>query len=62
MRSLLHVQAAYCEFLQAEKTYKLAVELIVKLEAKRYHYNYAALYTEFSVFFYMKGKYDEAYR
>ncbi|XP_034174951.1 protein interacting with APP tail-1 isoform X1 [Osmia lignaria lignaria] len=61
-RGLLHVQAAYCEFLQAEKTYKLAVELIEKLEAKRYHYNYAALYTEFSVFFYMKGKYDEAYR
>ncbi|XP_076393487.1 protein interacting with APP tail-1 isoform X1 [Megachile rotundata] len=61
-RSLLHVQAAYCEFLRAEKTYELAVELIDKLKAKGYRYNCAALYTEFSVFFYMKGKYDEAYR
>ncbi|KAF3422649.1 hypothetical protein E2986_10084 [Frieseomelitta varia] len=62
-RKLLHVQAAYCEFLQAAKTHQLAVELIEQLKKAGYNdYNYAAIYTEFSILFYMKSEYDEAYR
>lgn len=60
---MLHVQAAYCEFLQAAKTHQLAIELIERLKEAGYNdYNYAAIYTEFSILFYMKSEYDEAYR
>ncbi|XP_071872684.1 protein interacting with APP tail-1 isoform X1 [Bombus fervidus] len=62
-RKLLHVQAAYCEFLQAAKTHQLAMELIERLKKAGYNdYNYAAIYTEFSILFYMKSEYNEAYR
>ncbi|CAL7941129.1 unnamed protein product [Xylocopa violacea] len=62
-RRLLHVQAAYCVFAQAAETHQLAVELIDRLKEAGYNdYNFSAVYTEFSKFFYMKSEYDEAYR
>lgn len=62
-RKLLHVQAAYCVFSQASKTYQLAVDLLTQIKDAGYkYYNCAAIYTEFSILFYMKSEYDEAYR
>lgn len=60
-RRLLHVQTTYCVFLQAAETHRLALELIQLLKEAG-DYNFAAIYTEFSNFFFMKSEYDEAYR
>ncbi|XP_012529899.1 amyloid protein-binding protein 2 [Monomorium pharaonis] len=60
---LLHAQAAYCDFEGATETYKLAMEMIEKLKSKQYNSsNHAALFAEFSVLFYIRSEYDEAYR
>ncbi|XP_011158266.1 amyloid protein-binding protein 2 [Solenopsis invicta] len=59
---LLHAQAAYCDFDGAAETHKLAMEIIKKLEWMQYNSNHAALFAEFSVLFYIRSEYDEAYR
>ncbi|EZA53347.1 hypothetical protein DMN91_004654 [Ooceraea biroi] len=60
---LLHAQAAYCAFDGAAETHQLAIEMIKRL--KEAHYddsNHAALFTEFSVLFFIRSEYDQAYR
>nr|XP_033342833.1 amyloid protein-binding protein 2 isoform X1 [Megalopta genalis]XP_033342834.1 amyloid protein-binding protein 2 isoform X1 [Megalopta genalis] len=59
---LLHVQAAYCLFENATKTLIQAMDLVKRLKQAEFECNFAALYTEFSVLYYMKDMYDEAYR
>ncbi|KAL0122087.1 hypothetical protein PUN28_007095 [Cardiocondyla obscurior] len=60
---LLHAQAAYCDFDGAAETHQLALETIEKLKSKQYNNsNHAALFAEFSVLFYIRSEYDEAYR
>ncbi|XP_011699990.1 PREDICTED: amyloid protein-binding protein 2 [Wasmannia auropunctata] len=59
---LLHAQAAYCHFDGAAETHQLALEMIEKLKSSPYDSNHAALFAEFSVLFYIRSEYDEAYR
>ncbi|XP_011860542.1 PREDICTED: amyloid protein-binding protein 2-like [Vollenhovia emeryi] len=60
---LLHAQAAYCDFAGAKETYILAMEMIEKLKSKQYNNsNHAALFAEFSVLYYIRSEYNEAYR
>ncbi|XP_011645034.1 amyloid protein-binding protein 2 [Pogonomyrmex barbatus] len=60
---LLHAQAAYCDFEGAAETHQLALEMIEKLKSMQYNNsNHAALYAEFSVLFYIRSEYDEAYK
>lgn len=60
---LLHAQAAYCEFRGAAETRELAVEMVDKLKkAGCDGANHAALYAEFSVLFFVRSEYDQAYR
>ncbi|XP_076168325.1 protein interacting with APP tail-1 isoform X2 [Ptiloglossa arizonensis] len=62
-RRLLHVQAAYCAFEYATDTQLLALEMVKQLkEAEFNECNYAALYVEFSMLYYMKSEYDHSYR
>lgn len=63
MFRLLHVQAAYCAFEYATDTQLLALEMVKQLkEAEFNECNYAALYVEFSMLYYMKSEYDHSYR
>lgn len=60
---LLHAQAAYCAFEGAAKTYELALETVDKLNDAGYKdTNHAALYAEFSVLFFIRSEYDQAYK
>ncbi|XP_034949650.1 amyloid protein-binding protein 2 [Chelonus insularis] len=60
---LLHAQAASCAFKAAAETYELALETIKKLQDAGYRdYNHAALYAEFSVLFFLRSEYDQAYK
>ncbi|EFN75236.1 amyloid protein-binding protein 2 [Harpegnathos saltator] len=60
---LLHAQAAYCAFRGAAKTHELAVEMIEQLKNVGYYdSNHAALFAEFSVLFFIRSEYDQAYR
>ncbi|XP_012259269.2 amyloid protein-binding protein 2 [Athalia rosae] len=60
---LLHAQAAYCEFRGAAETRELAVEIVEKLKlAGCDGTNHAALYAEFSVLYFIRSEYDQAYR
>ncbi|KAI4494238.1 hypothetical protein M0802_009107 [Mischocyttarus mexicanus] len=60
---LLHAQAAYYTFRGAAETHELALNIIQQLRCGGYtDNNYAALYGEFSVLFFIKSEYDEAYR
>ncbi|XP_072757625.1 amyloid protein-binding protein 2 [Anoplolepis gracilipes] len=60
---LLHAQAAYCAFDNAAETHQLAKDMIKQLEDANYHtINHAALYAEFSVLFFIRSEYDNAYR
>ncbi|KZC14496.1 Amyloid protein-binding protein 2 [Dufourea novaeangliae] len=61
-RRLLHVQAAYCLFQCAADTQKFAMEIVKQLKEAEFDCNYAALCSEFSVLYYMRSEYDEAYR
>ncbi|XP_078046747.1 protein interacting with APP tail-1 isoform X2 [Augochlora pura] len=58
---LLHVQAAYCLFKNTTKTYMQAMNFMKQLKEAKFECNFASLYTEFSVLYYMKHIYDEAY-
>lgn len=60
---LLHAQAVYCKFEGAAETYELALCLIEQLKKADYTaVNHAALYTEFSVLFFMRSEYHDSYR
>ncbi|XP_015112577.1 amyloid protein-binding protein 2 [Diachasma alloeum] len=60
---LLHAQAAYCAFRGAAETHELALATVKKLEAIGYKdCSHAALYAEFSVLFFIRSEYDQAYR
>ncbi|XP_046740458.1 amyloid protein-binding protein 2 [Diprion similis] len=60
---LLHAQATYCEFRGAAETRELAVKVVAKLKEAGYDgVNHAALYAEFSVLFFNRSEYDQAYR
>ncbi|XP_014608816.1 PREDICTED: amyloid protein-binding protein 2 isoform X1 [Polistes canadensis] len=60
---LLHAQAAYYTFHGAAETYELALNIIQQLRCGGYtDNNYAALYGEFSVLFFIRSEYDEAYK
>ncbi|KAH0562793.1 amyloid protein-binding protein 2 [Cotesia glomerata] len=59
---LLRAQAAYCAFKDAAETHELALYTIKKLQDAGYKdFNHAALYAEFSVFFFMRSEYNQAY-
>ena len=58
---LLHVQNAYSCFVDAEKTRKEAEYYIEKLRAHSSEPNLAGLYTEYSIFYFIKCQYDNAY-
>lgn len=57
----LHVQSIFYLFEAAEESYKLCVDLMNKLEAQEPSINFAALYSNFSVYFYCKSEYDMAF-
>ncbi|XP_063990114.1 amyloid protein-binding protein 2 [Diachasmimorpha longicaudata] len=60
---LLHAQTAYCSFRGAAETHELALATVKKLEVAGYKdFSHAALYAEFSVLFFIRGEYDQAYR
>lgn len=60
---LLHSQASYCSFIGAAETHKLALNTIKKLQDLSYKdCSHAALYTEFSVLFFIRSEYDLAYK
>ncbi|KAL2719456.1 amyloid protein-binding protein 2 isoform X1, partial [Vespula squamosa] len=60
---LLHAQAAYYTFRGAAETHQLAMNIIQQLRCGGYtSNNYAALYGEFSVLFFIRSEYDEAYK
>ena len=60
---LLHAQASYCSFVKAAETYELALSTIQKLNTAGYtDVNHAALYAEFSVLFFIRSEYDQAYK
>lgn len=60
---LLHAQASFCAFDGAAETHRLAIEMIDKLKHTQYSdCNHAALFAEFSVLFFIRSEYDEAYR
>ncbi|XP_029169791.1 amyloid protein-binding protein 2 [Nylanderia fulva] len=60
---LLHAQAAYCTFVGAADTHQLAIEMIEQLKKAQYNNsNHAALFAEFSVLFFIRSEYDQAYR
>lgn len=60
---LLHAQAAYCAFDGAAETHQLAIEMIEQLKNAQYNNsNHAALFAEFSVLFFIRSEYDQAYR
>ncbi|XP_020292274.1 amyloid protein-binding protein 2 [Pseudomyrmex gracilis] len=60
---LLHAQASFCAFDGAAETHRLAIEMIDKLKHTQYSAcNHAALFAEFSVLFFIRSEYDEAYR
>ncbi|XP_057325165.1 amyloid protein-binding protein 2 [Microplitis mediator] len=60
---LLRAQAAYCAFKDAKETHELALSTVEKLQYAGYEdCNHAALYAEFSVLFFMRSEYDQAYR
>ncbi|KAF7990452.1 hypothetical protein HCN44_000257 [Aphidius gifuensis] len=60
---LLHSQAAYCSFYGAAETHILALDTAKKLENVLYKdCSHAALYSEFSVLFFIRSEYDNAYK
>ncbi|XP_012282541.1 amyloid protein-binding protein 2 [Orussus abietinus] len=60
---LLHTQSAYCELDRAAETYKLALLMISRLTNEGYtDVNHAGLYTEFSVLFFIRSEFNEAYK
>lgn len=60
---MLHAQAAYCAFDGAAETHQLAIEMIEQLKNAQYNNsNHAALFAEFSVLFFIRSEYDQAYR
>ncbi|XP_043680411.1 amyloid protein-binding protein 2 isoform X2 [Vespula pensylvanica] len=60
---LLHAQAAYYTFRGAAETHQLAMNTIQQLRCGGHtNNNYAALYGEFSVLFFIRSEYDEAYK
>ncbi|KAG7198690.1 hypothetical protein KM043_001688 [Ampulex compressa] len=60
---LLHAQAAYCVFRGAAETHQLALDMIDRLKEAGYEgSNHAALFTEFSVLYFIRSEYDQAYR
>ncbi|XP_046832826.1 amyloid protein-binding protein 2 isoform X2 [Vespa velutina] len=60
---LLRAQAAYYTFRGAAETHKIAMDTIQQLRCAGYtSNNYAALYGEFSVLFFNRSEYDEAYK
>lgn len=62
-RKLLHAQIGYCAFHGAAETFDLAMDTIQKLRSAGYdNINYAALYVEFSVLFFIRSEYDEAFK
>lgn len=63
MFRLLHAQAAYYTFRGAAETHQLAMNTIQQLRCGGHtNNNYAALYGEFSVLFFIRSEYDEAYK
>lgn len=59
---LFHVQAAFCLFPEAAKTYEDINKLIQKLRKMNELPNLAALYKEFSIHFFLRSEYDEAHK
>lgn len=59
---LLHVQAIYCMFTPATKTFNLANDTIELLKKADELPNLAGLYTEFSLLFFIRSEYDKAYK
>ncbi|CAB3387397.1 Hypothetical predicted protein [Cloeon dipterum] len=61
LHKLLHAQTVYCLFEQAQSTYFKASLLVDSLRAKQQVPNLAGLYAEFSVLYFFRSQYDEAY-
>jgi len=59
---LLHAQAIYSMVEPAEQTCRKAAELVDKLLAAGETMNLAGLYSEFSLYSYLKSNYDEAFK
>ncbi|XP_011305505.1 amyloid protein-binding protein 2 [Fopius arisanus] len=60
---LLRAQAAYCAFKGAAETYELALATVKKLKVTGCKIcSLAALYAGFSVLFFIRSEYDQAYR
>jgi hypothetical protein len=58
---LLHSQAAFCHFDGAEITYRLALEVVDRLQTANEQTNLAGLFAEFSVLHFSRSEYDEVY-
>ncbi|XP_049806241.1 amyloid protein-binding protein 2 [Schistocerca nitens] len=59
---LLHTQAAFYNFDGAEQTFQLAYSLVQELRKTDNTTNLAGLFTEFSVLYFSRSEYAEAYR
>ncbi|KAF4529395.1 hypothetical protein B566_EDAN003486 [Ephemera danica] len=59
---LLHVQTVYCRFPEADATFQAAVSLVDKMRALGDVPNLAGLYAEFSVLYFFRSQYNEAYQ
>ncbi|XP_071442757.1 amyloid protein-binding protein 2 isoform X2 [Hetaerina americana] len=59
---LLHVQTAFCHFDEADKTHHYALNILKCLQDAGEEANLAGLYAEFSVLYFIRSQYDEAYR
>lgn len=54
-------EAIYCQFAEAKKTYKLALNVIDELSKTDTVPNLAGIYSHFSMLFYIRSEYDKAY-
>ncbi|XP_046396092.1 amyloid protein-binding protein 2 isoform X2 [Ischnura elegans] len=59
---LLHVQTAFCHFDEADETHNYALNILKCLQDAGEEANLAGLYAEFSVLYFIRSQYDEAYR
>lgn len=62
LHKLLHVQTVYCRFPEADATFQAAVSLVDKMRALGDVPNLAGLYAEFSVLYFFRSQYNEAYQ
>lgn len=61
-QKLLHAQSRYYSLQGADKTHRLALDMILRTREAGYEdSHHAALYAEFSVLFFVRSEYDKAY-